>query len=67
MLDIASGSPGGSFSIATCDAGRKNILTYAIGSAAASLIPPAVVSAVQRFEYLPIPRLLRRAGSGSGC
>lgn len=59
--------PGGSFSIATCDAGSENILTHAIGSAAASLIPPAVVSVVQRFEHLPIPRLPRCARPGPGA
>jgi len=47
--------PGGSFSIATWDAGSKNILTYAIGSAAGSFLPPAVVSAVQRLEQFAMP------------
>ena len=47
--------PGGRFSIATWDATSKNILTYAMSSAAGGRLPPQVVSAMQQQEHFAMP------------
>lgn len=47
--------PGGRFSIATWDAGSKNILTYVLGSAVREWLPPQVHAMTQRLEEFAMP------------
>jgi ubiquinone/menaquinone biosynthesis C-methylase UbiE len=47
--------PGGTFCIATWDAFSKSILSYAMLCAAGEVLPPHVVSAMQRQEQFAMP------------
>ncbi len=48
--------PGGTLTIATWDAGNRNVLTYAIGSAAREWLSPQVQAMVRRREEFAMPR-----------
>lgn len=48
--------PGGTLTIATWDAGNRNVLTYAIGSAVREWLPPEVHTMVHRGEEFAMPR-----------
>ncbi|TQS45080.1 class I SAM-dependent methyltransferase [Cryptosporangium phraense] len=58
--------PGGAFSIATWDAGSKNIITYALTVSLRPWLGPPVLAAVERSEHFAMPgrreRWLTEAG-----